>query len=274
MSEVNEVASQTTAAMKKAKKQSGIQLLMTKTTALTPDGTSEEHAVLFFDGGSQRSYMKRELMKKLGLRPQRYEKLSLYTFASAKPQHVTAPVVQFDLKQKNGTLTRMEVCVLPQLVNPIQTQTLEPGDLQVIQSSLGWNTEELKGFQGKLVDVDILIGSDYYYNFIGHQPNLKLPSGRVIVPSTFGYLLGGKYDSEEGKADYQIYSEENRHYEDLTDTSQNAEEFWDLNTIGIKSSAEVGINTEQIAMQQFEGSNKVEEILGMEDHEKVGTVET
>ena len=140
VSEVNEVASQTTAAMKKAKKQSGIQLLMTKTTTLTPDGTSEEHAVLFFDGGSQRSYMKRELMKKLGLRPQRYEKLSLYTFASAKPQHVTAPVVQFDLKQKNGTLTRMEVCVLPQLVNPIQTQTLEPGDLQVIQSSLGWNT--------------------------------------------------------------------------------------------------------------------------------------
>jgi hypothetical protein len=128
---------------------------------------------------------------------------------------------------------------------------LAPVGLQAIQESLGWDTDEVTELQGGPVDVDILIGSDYYYNYIGHQPNMKLPSGLVIIPSSFGYLLGGKYDDEETTTDHRIYtiieSEDDCLYEGSSHTSQNIEEFWDLDTMGIKNAADEELSDDRLA---------------------------
>jgi len=43
-----------------------------------------------------------------------------------------------------------------------------------------------------LVDIDILVGSDYFWDIIERE-RFALPSGLLLLPSKFGYILTEKY---------------------------------------------------------------------------------
>ena len=86
---------------------------------------------LLLDCGSQRTYISEDLVKKLQLRPNNSEILTVFTFGSTKPKEFKTPVVEFGLELKNGEMLEIRANVVPKITGmiqrvPINSEQLEP----------------------------------------------------------------------------------------------------------------------------------------------------
>ena len=63
----------------------------------------QENIQMLFDSGSQRTYIKEDLAKKLSLTLGEKNKISLVTFGSEKPQQLVTPSTVLNTKLKDGS---------------------------------------------------------------------------------------------------------------------------------------------------------------------------
>ena len=99
-----------------------------------------------------------------------------------------AYVVQFSIITKEGSLITLSANVLQQITRPIQRGPLQNSDLEfllVISSeTLADNIPKISS----LADIDIHVGSDYFWDIIGRE-RVVLPSGLLVLPSKLGMFL-------------------------------------------------------------------------------------
>ena len=186
--------STTTSASKKATKGTRVILLQTA-RAVAINGTEQVSIRILLDSGSQLSYITKDLQERLRLKPIRREKLQLNTFGNSAFDTRSCEVVQLEIQKANSNETLAitaysspVICsTLPTLVSPQEYEHLK--GLELADSD----------FPDSPHRIDVLIGSDYYWNIVtgdtivgNHGPvaiSSKLGWRQIVPPLMIAFRL-------------------------------------------------------------------------------------
>lgn len=160
-------------------------LLQTATAIATNDeGTKLTTIRLLFDNGSQRSYITDSLRSRLQLKSLKTEKLNLNTFGESKFKKQSCDVVNLQLrKSEHDDPITISALTFPVICSPLPAKActsyahLDGLELADELCSSGSST-------------DLLIGSDYYWNFVTGETK-RGEEGPIAVNSKLGWLLSG-----------------------------------------------------------------------------------
>ncbi len=156
-----------------------------------PTSQSFHKVKIFLDCGSQKSYISAPLVEKMSLSKEDEHVLLIHTFAREKPQQVVSNLVPVQLVTNSGNLLQLSVNSVPFLTGLIKRDPLDNADLDFLRqippshlaNALPTVTDEFQP--------DILLGLDYFFQILMPEAKQLLPSGLLIIPSYFGYLIGG-----------------------------------------------------------------------------------
>jgi hypothetical protein len=198
---------------------------------------------VFFDGGSHRSYITQKLIEKLSLQPiDGEEQMTVSTFGSGLV-HINTTKVQLGVDSVLEGHIPITANSTPGITHPFRTVTLKPEDVARFKRV----SEHTLPVKGKYTVPDLLIGSDYYYEFIMQNSEL-LPSGFHLVQSALGPMITGK-----GRIASSALVVPNSCAIAVLPGSET-EMFWSLENIGIMD--ESVDNDDELAMRQFKATVK------------------
>ncbi|XP_067047620.1 uncharacterized protein [Acropora muricata] len=221
-----------TAALRKK----GTVLLQTATAVATnEDGTKMTKARILFDSGSHRSYVTNDLKSRLKLKSYKTEMLNLNTFGEQKYRKQSCELVKV-LIRNPGLNEEVEISALsfPVICSSLQSKVdiNKFPQLETLELADDFN-------DGNNDSIDILIGSDNYWNIV-HGETIRCESGPIAISSKLGWLLSGPGGESVGNAtvsnlvitgelaDYPFYTNE---HDQLVNTLKH---FWETESIGIK----------------------------------------
>ena len=82
----------------------------------------------------------------------------------------------------------------------------------------------------RTIKIDILIGNDYYDDVINME-KIQIDDGLYLVNSTLGWMFSGRVpENEKGSEEYAMFVSEDK---------DDMENYWQLETIGIKSEDDI-----------------------------------
>ncbi len=207
-------------------------LLQTATAYVSSKNTSRPvKAKILFDSGSQRSYITNAMATKLKLQPLNTETLNLNTFGNDNFIKKKCDLVTFDILG-NGDTTCIQALSYPNICSPLNSQV----NVNVYSHLEDLELADADNDSGR---IDILIGSDYYWDLVTGEV-IRGDYGPVALGSKLGWILSGQ--AEGSKANRQqtttnlIIEEDN--YETIHGTEneeivQQLKRFWDVESIGI-----------------------------------------
>ena len=150
------------------------------------------------DVGSQRSYLTNALKTRLKLKPLRQEYLTLNTFGNEQFNKRRCDLITVRLQAKHGEEVKISTLSFPAICSPLQVpvELDKYPHLQDLDLADASSPEQSS-------DVDMLIGSDYYWGVI--NGDLKCSgNGPVAVGSKFGWLLSGPVKSKRNEDGYTV----------------------------------------------------------------------
>ena len=133
-------------------------------------------AHILLDSASQRTFMTESFARKLNLPVLHRETLSISTFGSQGPQNIDTYVVNLTLLTKEGSQLNLHANVLKQITAPTRRGHLQEADLVFLQAITPSNLADSIPRSSELASIDILVGSDYFWNLVGGE-RIVLPSG-------------------------------------------------------------------------------------------------
>ena len=213
------------------------------TTATNEEGNRSQTVRILFDTGSSRTYVSENVNKALGLKQEGSDRISLATFGATHRSVKEYPVVNVHIKQKNGELASIQANVINNISCPLQKvplSTAKHSSLQkLILAEPLCNTPEA-------MPIDILIGADQYFQFVGSE-KLEYPDGLILIDSTLGFLVAGKVKSN-GNDDHTLMCHEALSLfaaEACAPKEFDLERFWNLENVGI-SEKEMETENDQV----------------------------
>ena len=165
-------------------------LMQSAVTKIRGAGKQYRQARILFDTGSQRTFITQDMMHKLELKPTGKELLDVTTFGSFQSTRKTYDIVSFSISTETENIT------IKALVTPIICPPLSVMEKLKIPPAL----KGLK-FADRLqspenLDVDIIIGNDYYGQLITGKIIKTENEALVAIDSKFGWLLFGPVQNE------------------------------------------------------------------------------
>ncbi|XP_059056091.1 uncharacterized protein LOC131849970 [Achroia grisella] len=210
---------------------------------------------VILDSGSQRTYITKELAKRLNLPELEKNNLSVFTFGADRPTEIDSPVVIFRIITRTNVYKILYANVVPHITNSVSTLPREMAE-SVLGSVVPSNT--ILADDNSLGDnIDLLIGNDYYFTFIDGEKR-KVTQDLYLINSAFGWIFSGRYSTSERHLPdklsvltyFQSGIEFNSFYvPDLPLKSDDMKRLWDLESIGIMDSPKV--SREDEAVRQF-----------------------
>ena len=185
---------------------------------------------ILFDSGSQLSYVTPKLSEKLKLKTIGKKELCIQTFGNKKSVK-TLPLVEFYVKTSKGRVPVQ--AYVSDISQPISKQ-------KTVECSKMY--KHLRGLKladpnyDSSIEIDILLGSNFYWDFIHTEGAVTGKTGQPIaLSSDLGYILSGPADLKEKNSSGTFFShvlkadvsEEDR-------LSETVEKFWKLESLGIK----------------------------------------
>ena len=156
-----------------------------------PNGPSHSVNVrLILDGGSQRSYISKRLRDTLQPKILNLERLAIKTFGSDTEELQESEVVQICVQSPSGGLNLyLNVSTVLVICSPLSGQCNELAKhkfphlqgLKLADSSGGHS----------LLDVDLLIGADSYWQVVTGQIKQSELGGPVAINTNLGWVLSG-----------------------------------------------------------------------------------
>ncbi|XP_065064703.1 uncharacterized protein LOC135690935 [Rhopilema esculentum] len=195
---------------------------------------------VFFDSGSQRSYISEEVRRKLNLEVERQENLNLNTFGTEKSVRKKCDVVKLMLETGiDETPILISAISYQSICSPINTRI----DVSKYQHLIGLYLADKK-LSEQNRRIDLLIGNDYLYDVIIGDV-IRGTSGPIAVSSKLGWLLSGKVP---GSLEPKTYSKVTsnlildtsvgRPVEENEEITQTLREFWKQESSGIDKGSE------------------------------------
>ena len=197
---------------------------------------------VLFDIGSHASFITAEAVSSLGLPPVRRERLGIQAFGSEKAEVKERDVVEINVEALNGTKNvKLHCYVVDDIssisnVHPEMVREIYPHLHNIYFSDVCRNVEVLK--------IDILIGSDEFWNFQEHEVKRGGPNEPVAVKTVLGWVLSGPL---QGKT-LNSYENVNVNFlpptnitlkEDRRIIEDTVNKLWDLDSLGIRQDNEV-----------------------------------
>ena len=158
-----------------------------------PVDNSEEamNVRLLFYCGSQRSYISNRLRNRLRLPTVKTEKLLIKTFGDDSEQLRECDTVQLAVKGLNDDLMLyINAHTVPLICCPIQNQAIQFAVESYDHLSHIELADSMKFSDNLRMDVDLLIGSDFYWNFLTGEISTG-GVGPVAMKTKVGWVLSG-----------------------------------------------------------------------------------
>ncbi|GFR06563.1 DUF1758 domain-containing protein [Trichonephila clavata] len=199
-----------------------------------------------FDNGSEKSFIKKNVSRRLGLKKVGSEKLNIFSFGCKTPKKQTCIKVEVRLRNiLNGEVTVIEALEIEEISKA--TLSLPSPDV--------WTEMETKGFRlafncsesSENCEISLLIGSDFYWP-LTHRIK-RLDSSLVVVETSLGWSLQGKCDEQSDCTSvHLIHSEEET-------ISAELRRFWEIESLGIRDNNSVSLgNGDEEILSEFDKS--------------------
>ena len=155
-----------------------------------PDSHMELRVLL--DGGSQRSYMTERARRMLQVEPEGEQQLSIAAFGSERGGPKVCPIVNVGILLKGYPSMIVSLFVVPMICEPLRGQPIDVCSNQ----NPHFSSLELADWadQGSRLEVDILIGSDYYWDFVTGP----VTCGPTAIHTKLGWVLSGPITATSG----------------------------------------------------------------------------
>ena len=223
-------------------KSTQVLLQTTRASLITKDQTVPIRVLL--DSGSQRSYITKKLADRLDLRGPT-ETLNVSTFGEPKTQTRKMRRVNISV----GSIEGVESCPVEMKVLAVETicKPLEPVVLDITANSHLANLKFSERYPRGAVEVDILIGADYYFSFVnGECIKGSTPDTLTAINSTLGWIASGPLTSRSTSGTSVMFTSV------CPDPVESIlKNFWELDAIGIVDKGTEPSLEENDAVRQF-----------------------
>eukprot|EP00795_Rhopilema_esculentum_P006856 gene6856-12454_t len=146
---------------------------------------------MLFDSGSQKSYISAELRDALNLPTISKETLTIKTFGSERGAINSYDVTQFGVRSPyNGVTTYVTAYVVPTVCAPLKNQVIDLA-ASVYPHLNGLSLADYPANNEDELSIQILIGSDFYWNFMTGGVVRSQSGGPIALESVLGWILSG-----------------------------------------------------------------------------------
>ena len=118
---------------------------------------------LMLDGGSQRSYISQKVKDALGLVPDYVELVQIKTFGSDVTTRHTVEMVKVGLPLRSGNTIHLMLSTVPLICEPLSCQPI------AYTKEKFEHLADLDLAVGDELQIDVLIGSDHYWQLVTGQ---------------------------------------------------------------------------------------------------------
>ena len=214
------------------------------------DEATEITARAMFDSGSQRTYISKQLRDRLQLPTVSSERIQIKTFGSLECSDGSYDVVQLQIRAKGEILT-VSALVVPLVCSPLMSQPINDSsqnyehlaDLELADSADSHD----------LLEVDVLIGSDWYWSLITGRV-IRGETGPIAIDSKVGWILSGPA-GEQTTVNLTITPTHILKidvYKAEPSLEDQLKQFWELESLGI-SSEEPPVHERFLQQISFDG---------------------
>lgn len=197
-------------------------------------------AFVFYDPGSQTSYITQAMVNKLQPPCLGNQVLRIHTFATTHPKVVNSPIVTVKLQRQDGEWEPMRLNVINEIASDLRMVQWFPRGANSTLSS------EWVASNGK---PDILIGIRQFWEFFTGRATLQ--PGLHVISTIFGPMVGGQAElphnpNQQNTASMMAISASNV---DSMPAVRAVDDFWSLEAVGI--SGDPAQDDDELAMRNF-----------------------
>ena len=202
------------------------------------NGEKKAKARILFDSGSQRSYISEKLRNALSLKADKSETLVIKAFGDSKEQVKVCDLVQVAVEGLDGqTSTYLTAHVVPSICAPINGQVVDYASNNYKHLKGLRLADSTTGLEG--VEIDLLVGCDFYWNFMTSIVRRGKPGSPVATYTKLGWVLSGPTEvpgncsASINLNSTHVLRVNTEVLENTSDLKSQLNRFWDLEGIGI-----------------------------------------
>ena len=241
--------------------ESGI-LQMARACLAGRGATTTHMSLILLDGGSSRTYLTMKKAKMLNLKLQNCPPLEVNRFfGDDHPVPVKAKQAMLDVVV-SGKRRTLSVTVVDKIADPVMKVPI-PTKLLVRYSGLKMADTNPERREDR--EIDLLIGSDYYFDFVTGE-KIQIDEGLYLIGSEFGWIVSGRLKTTNLRTT-QLFLQTTTNYDDDLLSFQDCDDeplrasdltkFWDLDVIGINDCPYV--KDDDVVWNDFKNSVKFED---------------
>lgn len=190
---------------------------------------------VLFDGGSQRTYISDRARRMLNLNTEITEEINISTFSNRNVISKTADRVKLSAVTRDKNTISFSALSVPIICLPIKSQPVNSAKQKFTDLK---ETDFASSGVGN--EIDLLIGSDMYWDIVTGKINRSVESSLVAIETKFGWVLSGVHESVRGCEKNETSTNNLIHTlrvdccereTDVLDKQLN--KFWELDSIGI-----------------------------------------
>uniref|UniRef100_A0A914C7C2 Integrase catalytic domain-containing protein n=1 Tax=Acrobeloides nanus TaxID=290746 RepID=A0A914C7C2_9BILA len=216
-----------------------------------PNKGETKTTMVFFDNGSEKSFIKSELARNLKLPIIQKEQMHIRTFSNQTPKIIESEIVLIHIILEDGNEKAIELNTVEDLTDELRTIDLDE------EPEIGFEYVEL--LPTKLQKPSILIGKNYYGAFVKNRVQLITRSGFEVMDTIVGPIISGyghtKAIQDAKSHTFSVFSLSNPHLqketldEEQLKASEIIEILQSLELTGIQENPET--NDDEVAMEMF-----------------------
>ena len=189
---------------------------------------------VLFDAGSHQSFITAKAAGKIGLQAVKQERLSVKTFGKNEVETKMRDIVDFDLSSVNNQQSARIQCYVVDEITTIPNERIDIMKNDFDHLKQIYFSDATK--HGETLQVDILIGANFLWEFMSGQIIRGGPQQPVAIKTLLGWTLSGPLKA--GKLHYLSHVNVNfvssMNKSDKQHLDELVHKLWDLDSIGIR----------------------------------------
>ena len=189
---------------------------------------------VLFDAGSHQSFITAKAAGKIGLQAVKQERLSVKTFGKNEVETKVRDIVDFDLSSVNNQQSARIQCYVVDEIATIPNERIDIVKNDFDHLKQIYFSDATK--HGETLQVDILIGANFLWEFMSGQIIRGGPQQPVAIKTLLGWTLSGPLKA--GKLHYLSHVNVNfvssMNKSDKQHLDELVHKLWDLDSIGIR----------------------------------------
>lgn len=224
-------------------------LMQTASTEVTGKKSDKSKMVrLLLDSGSHRTYISKDLAKRLDLEEETEQEINVITFGSDKSKVIKTKATTVKVKLKDGSYMSMTANIVPQISGVLHRNAVTSSDsVKLSKLAKDLQLADTIPTENDVGTLDLLIGNDYYLDIVQTE-KIEVNPGLYLLSSKFGWILSGRTravnNHTEDGLNMLIMTYENKindsdtsvELDSVLSTKPNLEDFWNLESIGVTDS--------------------------------------